>query len=275
MLKQSLLLISLPCLGLLAGYYLANHAAPQADLAPASPEVAREDEVRTEAALARLQQRLAVAEQERTRLADRVAMLEAQIGDPAALPASDPATAAGATRQQTDPATTARRIRTSVETLIETGIPEQQAAWIQARLDEYDLERLYLQDRARREGWLNSARYRDEQRQIQNAYQELRPEIGEDAYDRMLYALGRANRVVVRDVMQNSTADLYGLQANDRIIEYNGQRVYTTQELSTRVSAVEAGAPVTVRVLRDGEVLDFYLPRGPLGVRLTTSRERP
>jgi len=112
----------------------------------------------------------------------------------------------------------------------------EQAPLIQSRLDEYDLKQLYIKDRASREGWLNTARYRKEQRQAQTEYQELRPEIGDDAYDRMLYALGRVNRVAVRDIMQNSTAEQYDLRTNDRIIEYDGQRVFTGQELNDLVT---------------------------------------
>ena len=135
---------------------------------------------------------------------------------------------------------------------------------------------MYLKDRASREGWLNTARYRKEQLQAQNAYRELRPELGDDAYDRMLYALGQVNRVVVRDIMQNSSAEQYGLQANDRVYEYDDQRVFTGQELNDLVTqGGDAGTLVLVRVLRGEQQLDFYLPRGPIGIRLATSRELP
>jgi S1-C subfamily serine protease len=81
--------------------------------------------------------------------------------------------------------------------------------------------------------------------------------------------------VVVRDIIQNSTAEQYGLQANDRIIMYDGQRVFTGQELNNLVSQGTAGVPVLVRVQRDDQQLDFYLPRGPVGIRLASSRELP
>ena len=135
---------------------------------------------------------------------------------------------------------------------------------------------MYLKDRASREGWLNTSRYRKEQREATNAYRELRAEIGDAAYDRMLYALGQANRVVVRDIMQNSSAEQYGLQANDRVYEYDGQRVFTSQELNDLVTrGGDAGALVLVRVQRDEQQLDIYLPRGPIGIRLAPSRELP
>ena len=134
---------------------------------------------------------------------------------------------------------------------------------------------MYLKDRASREGWLKTARYNKERREYLTAYQALRPEIGDDTYDRMLYTLGRANRVVVRDTMQNSPGEQYGLRADDRIIEYDGQRVFTSQELNALVAEGSAGEQVLVRVNRGDQPLDFYLPRGPIGVRLAASREAP
>jgi C-terminal processing protease CtpA/Prc len=275
--RQSLLLIAVLCLGILAGYYLLRGAAPDpggpnADAPPGAPEVARRYKDNPDDTLARLQQRLAQAEQEQVWLAERVAVLEAVIGTYPDTGTGAPATE---TNEETEPAAPAQTFRTSVETLIATGIPAEQAALIQARLDEYDLKQLYMKDRASREGWLKTARYNKEQRQARNAYRELRPEIGDDAYDRMLYALGRVNRVAVRDVMQNSTAEQYGLRANDRIIEYDGQRVFTSQELNALVTQGTAGALVLVRVQRDEQQLDFYLPSGPIGIRLVPSRELP
>ena len=225
--------------------------------------------------LARLRQQLAEAEQERLWLAERLTRLEAEAGETGMPADAESGISAQDTNNTKESAARGRVFRASVDSLIETGIPAEQAAWIQARLDEYDLKMLYLKDRATREGWLKTARYNKEYRQILNAHQELRPEIGDNAYDRMLYALGRANRVVVRDILQNSTAEQYGLQANDRIIMYDGQRVFTGQELTDLVSQGTSGVPVLVRVQRDDQQIDFYLPRGPVGIRLASSRELP
>jgi hypothetical protein len=272
MLRQNHLLIAVLCLGVFAGYYLlsvvpSEPGSPNTDAPLGTPEFARRYKDNADDTLTQLQLRVEQAEQERVWLAERIAALEAVTGKPKTYP--DPVTK---TSESTAPAQT---FRTSVEALIATGIPTEQAAFIQAHLDEYALKQLYMQDRASREGWLKTARYRKEQREAQNAYQELRPEIGDDVYDRMLYALGRTNRVVVRDIMQNSTAEQYDLRANDRIIEYDGQRVFTSQELNTLVTQGADGAPVLLRVQRDEQQLDFYLPHGPIGIRLASSREQP
>ena len=278
--RQSLLLMAVLCLGILAGYYLLGGAAPDTGgpntaVPPGMPEVTHRYKDNPDDTLARLQQRLAQAEQERGWLTERVAALEAVIMNPGPYPDTGTGAPATETIEETEPATAPQTFRTSVEALIATGITAEQAALIQARLDEYDLQQLYIKDRASREGWLKTPRFNKERRQAQNGYRVLRAEIGDDAYDRMLYALGRVNRVVVRDTMQNSNAEQYGLRANDRIIEYDSQRVFTSQELNALVNQGAEGTLVLVRVQRDEQLLDLYLPPGPIGIRLASSRELP
>ena len=106
----------------------------------------------------------------------------------------------------------------------------------QAWLDGWEWERLQLQDRAKREGWFNTARYYEELFALQRAHESLRPEIGDENYDRLLYALSYYNRVRVQDVIQFSPAEQAGLQPGDRIIEYNGQRVFSDYELNALTS---------------------------------------
>lgn len=279
--RAKILLIVVLCLGVLAGYYLLSGAEidqgdPNVNAPSAPPEIAHQRKDNPNDTIARLQQRLAKAEQVQLSLAERVSELEAVIGKLGTFPDVGTRTHETETIEESEHPAPVQTFRTSVEALIATGIPTEQAALIQSRLDEHDLKQLYIKDRASREGWLNTARYRKEQRQAQNAYRELRSEIGDDAYDRMLYALGQANRVVVRDIMQNSSAEQYGLQANDRVYEYDGQRVFTGQELNELVTqGGGAGTLVLVRVQRDEQQLDFYLPRGPIGIRLASSRELP
>jgi hypothetical protein len=173
------------------------------------------------------------------------------------------------------PADTVPVVKSSVQSLIEAGISEEQAIWLQERLDETELRQLYLRDRATREGWLNSSRYHKERQQYLNTVTKLRDEVDNDVYDRLLYALGRANRVVIKDVIQNSVAGQYGLQGGDSIIEYDGQRIFNSNELSSLVTQGGSGVMTLVRVKRGGEILDIYLPRGPLGIRMSATRIQP
>ena len=280
MLRYYLILLAVLGLGILLGYTLLpdttrqpatvasgdSRPPPAAAHAPLQPGEAE--------TLAALHRQLQQARQAREQLAGQLEALalrleELETGrDSAAVITAE----AGSREPGQESATT---LRTSVQSLIDTGIPAEQAAWLQGRLDEIDLQQLYLRDRAAREGWLNKPRYHKERRQHLNAVTDLRSDIGDDAYDRMLYTLGRSNRVVIRDTMVNSPAEQYGLEAGDSIIEYDGQRIFTSNELNTLVTQGDAGIMTLVRIQRDGEVHDLYLPRGPLGIRMSTARVSP
>lgn len=240
--------------------------------ADATAKTAQAD-ARLQDTLARLRGQLAQTEKAREQLAERVAELETR---PAALdtqPATGAEPAAGEPDAHTPPVAPA--YRTTAEALVAAGIPEEQAALIQQRLDASDLTKLYLEDRARREGWFGTPQYQVKERELQDAVRELRPDIGEDAYDRLLYTLRRANRVMVRDVIQFSPAEQADLRPGDRIVEYAGQRVFTIQELQTLTHEGTAGAQVLVRVNRAGELLNIYVPRGPLGIHPAPLLEAP
>ncbi len=271
-----LILLLVLVLGLLAGVWLEraviSSQGPQlvpADLTP--PGGGQSDRLQT------LQQQLLRSEQERARLGERVALLEAMLAE-TGTPDQDPATPdqdAATPGKVEVTSTSAHDYRTSTEVLMAAGIPEAMVAEIRAHLDFWELERLNLQDRAKREGWMGSARYREKTRELLQAHESLRPELGDEYYDRLLYAIGRANRVQVRDVIQSSSAEQVGLQPGDRIIEYGGQRVFSTAELSNLTGQGSAGVAVLCRVERGGEQLDFYLPRGPIGVRMAPVRVPP
>jgi membrane-associated protease RseP (regulator of RpoE activity) len=278
--RQSwLLLVALIPGAFAAGWLLrpqlpAPHAPPPASAgsATATANTAQES-ARLEDTLFWLQDRLAQTEQERDWLAERLAAMEAGLEAPVIQRAAE----APAGKADAETAPVNRTYQTGVETLIAAGFTEPQAADIQARLDAIDLKNLYLEDRARREGWLGTARYQEETRELrEQAFRELRPQIGDESYDRLLYALKRPNRVMVREVIQLSPAAQADLQPGDRIIEYDGQRIFTIPELQTLTGKGTAGAPVLVRLKRTGgESLNVYLPRGPLGIRPIRVREAP
>jgi hypothetical protein len=159
--------------------------------------------------------------------------------------------------------------------LIAAGIDASTADWIQQQLDKNQMDELYLQNQARREGWLNKPRYHQARREIQERVDGFREQLGEDTYDRLLYALGRPNRVQIVDVMQDSPAQQNGLNASDMIVSYNGTRVFTTKEIQELASGGDPSAWVLLEISRDGEPLNVYMPGGPLGVRLTTGRVLP
>jgi len=163
----------------------------------------------------------------------------------------------------------------SVDAFIEAGFDPLTADSLKKRTDEGVLDRLYLRDQAAREGWLNTAKYYEQRNNLPNAEQPLRQELGETGYDRYLYALGRPNRVSINSVMEGSAAQKAGLEEGDVLYSYDGERLYSRRALSPFTRSGEAGELVSVEVMRNGNRVQVYIPRGPLGVGLSSASIKP
>lgn len=99
----------------------------------------------------------------------------------------------------------------------------------------------------------------------------LRDELGEEQYERYLEATGRPTSVRVDAILASSPAEALGLQAGDRILEYDDERVFDMADLNRLTFEGEPGTTVPMRVMRDGEEFQIVLPRGPIGVQVSPS----
>jgi hypothetical protein len=152
------------------------------------------------------------------------------------------------------------------QALIASGIDEARALELRLFFEQLEFERLRLRDRAAREGWDRSAR-RAEFAILEEREDSLRERLGEDEYAAYLYASGRPNRVEITSVLASAPAGQAGIRAGDRILRYANQRIYSPRELRAATAAGTFGDPVEIEVERDGETLQVYLARGPMGVR--------
>jgi len=159
--------------------------------------------------------------------------------------------------------------------LIAAGIDSQLASWIQQQLDKIGMDKLYLKNTALREGWMNTKRYRKSLRELKGRFDALRGEIGDDNFDRLLYAAGRHNRVFVSSTMSGSPAEQFGLNSGDSILSYDGKRIFSRAELQRLASKGDTASMISVEVIRDGSPMNLYLPGGPLGIRMTSRRVKP
>jgi hypothetical protein len=144
------------------------------------------------------------------------------------------------------------------------GVSPREIQRLRERFEDAQLEELQLRDEATRDGWTNSARYFDE---LHELWQGVRNDLGDEAYDHLLHASGRNNRVLVGAVSAGSPAEAAGLRAGDIILRYDGSAVFSTYEL--RVAMDEgADASVPVDVLRGSKELRVWVPQRLLGARL-------
>lgn len=163
----------------------------------------------------------------------------------------------------------------TTKSLVKAGISEEMAADLVRRRNDIELRRLELSDRATRESYLGSKRYTDELSALLAEETSLREDLGDDAYDRYLFANGQSNRVKVTSVMLGSTAEEAGMKDGDLVLTYDQQRIFKWNELKNATSEGELGEYVNVDVSRGGQLMSLWVPRGPLGVRLGSARVAP
>jgi len=203
-------------------------------------------------------------------LEDRVARLEALLDQPRT---TTPAASSG--RSAASISGGGSRGGVTEEAFVAAGFAEEQAAYYRQRHDEISMAQLYLRDQAEREGWLRSRRFVDEQRALRQRLEELQQGMDEDTYARYLYALGRPNQVGVRRVLASSAADSAGIRDGDVLLRYDGKRVYQSSDLRRATRDGDMGEMVAVDILRDGQRIQTYVPRGPLGVNMSSERILP
>jgi len=163
----------------------------------------------------------------------------------------------------------------TIEQLVEAGIDTGVASDIVSRRQELELKKLELRDRAAREGYLGTSSYIQELRKLQNEETSLREEIGDNSYDKYLYATGQNNRVQILSVMANSAAEQIGLKNGDIILNYGDQKLFEWSELQRATANGVRNEYVSIDVMRDGTMMNLWIPRGPLGVRLDMVRVKP
>lgn len=160
------------------------------------------------------------------------------------------------------------------QVLLDAGIGDALADELQAFYEQLEMERLYLRDQSVREAW-NREQYREALGEVEEREAALKDRLGEEGYDAYLYASGQPNRVAVTSLLASAPAAQAGIEAGDHILRYDNQRVYNWFELREATADGDIGDTVSVEVERDGQTLQFYLARGPLGIRMNTLSVAP
>ena len=142
-------------------------------------------------------------------------------------------------------------------------------------VDEFDLtqtQALSLRHNATREGWLFSGRFRQAMVDMTDHFVNA---IGIENYRQLISVNGETTNVVVDAVLPQTTAASNGIQANDVIVEYAGNAIYSSESLITASAKGSTDDTVLVRLLRDDQPVELYIPAGPVGIRTATSGDDP
>lgn len=159
--------------------------------------------------------------------------------------------------------------------LINQGLPPQTANQLQRYVDEKRLQRLNLRDQAIREGWRDSDEYMQKMNALGDAAYGVKQEFGEQVYDQYLYASGRPNRVIVREVINESVAQSAGLIPGDMIVRYANESIFSMNDLREATSKGVAGESILLEILRDNQPYSITIARGPLGISMDSARIQP
>jgi len=230
--------------------------------------------------ITRLRTELADARTERRALFEELEGLRAELetlalpegmgeGDDFAVSATDPSDPSESTQEnQPQPQGTGVFDETS---LLLLGFSQSEVSRLRESFEASQLEELYLRDRATREGWVQKPRFMLEMGQVKNRF---RDSMSDDEFDRMLYASGKENRVVLAHVLHDSPAQNAGLEDGDVVISYNDLRIFKPGELK-RATTTSPPGQTPIIVERNGAPLRLFLPAGPLGAQLERKASPP
>ncbi len=274
--RDLVLLLAALFMGAIGGYTVShqdeNTEAMQTRIANRTDQDNNQNSINPFATPSSSSNNLQIMEQELTRLRLRLDELETKLNSRQSDTVSDDDKEAA---QVETAESSGRPVPLSKESLVDAGVNESLAAEIMRRKSELEFQRLELRDRAIRENFINTPRYFQQLRELNATDTSLREDIGDDAYDRYLYASGQNNRVVVSSIMSGSPAEQSGLQKGDIIVRYNNEQIFNWNEIRQATTQGSRNEYVAVDIIRDGQIMNMVLPRGPLGVRLDTTRSNP
>lgn len=147
--------------------------------------------------------------------------------------------------------------------LLDNGFADDEATWILQIEAEVQLESLNQQYQVRR------AQLELEQAngtRAKSNFEQLKEKLGDDYYERYLEANGFPTSVGVNSVLDGSPGANAGLQAGDKILSYDGNRVFNIRELNGLTISGEENQSVLLEVERNGNPVQITLPRGPIGI---------
>lgn len=156
------------------------------------------------------------------------------------------------------------RKQRATDMLLAAGYSMDRIEWLRNRSEELQKQRRQVEtERLTRGVPVDPAK---EMAYIYDHDIELRYEIGDDEYERYLRALDRPTSVNVVEVLPGSIADTIGIKPGDVIVDYDGKRLFNLGELDG-LAMGKVGQSIVVNVKREGQLMQFVVPGGMIGVR--------
>ena len=158
-----------------------------------------------------------------------------------------------------------------MQRLLDAGLSQNRAEFILDKQERfqydymrYSYEYRHLQDKSSERG----TELKEQLEIHSNPRRLLEHELNKQEFELYLEANGERQEMRIDRVVSETPAASLGLQPGDKIISYNGERVFHMGDLRAQIYKVTPGKTVPLEVEREGgnrEVL--YVPSGPLGIQ--------
>lgn len=142
------------------------------------------------------------------------------------------------------------------------GLDAEEVSQFQLGVDRILQERAGLTSKLTQEG-TGSNYEKARLAELQYELKRIRENVGDDGYDRRLYATGKPNRVVISASSADATFAV-GLALGDIIVSYNGWRVFDAFEVQAIDKGGDPEEMVHINVMRGDELIEIAAPRGVL-----------
>lgn len=162
--------------------------------------------------------------------------------------------------------------RMQLQRLIDAGLNPDRAEYILDRQERFQYEHMQLTYEYRHLRDKSSPEAQQLKEQLGN-YSHPRKmfehELSEQEFELYLDVNGGRQEMQVDRVLDNTPAQSAGLQPGDKIISYNGERIFHSGDLRSQIYKVAPGETVRVEVQRAGSSTTevIYVPSGPLGIQ--------
>ncbi|WP_193164586.1 PDZ domain-containing protein [Microbulbifer hainanensis] len=156
--------------------------------------------------------------------------------------------------------------------LIDAGLNPDRAEYILDKQERFQYEHMkiayqyrHLRDKSSEE----AAELREQLDIYSNPRKMFEHQLSPQEFELYLDANGGRQEMRIDNVVSGTPASEAGLHPGDKIVTYNGERVFHMGDLRSQIYKVEPGKTVTIEVQRAGSsgTETLYVPSGPLGIR--------
>jgi len=156
--------------------------------------------------------------------------------------------------------------------LIDAGLNPDRAEFILQKQERFQFEHMQVAYRYRHladKSSTDAAELREQLDIYSNPRKMFEHELSAQEFDLYLEANGGRQEMRVDRVISDTPAAAAGLQPGDKIVSYNGERVFHMGDLRAQIYKVDPGETVPVEVQRAGSssTETIYVPSGPLGIQ--------